>query len=76
MTNEKIHLVPQVVIDCAESLNNTKQDNLKVNYVMRLEAIRDYCDSAIRKHNSEINSNIWKRGAGVRSNNRNSGVKK
>lgn len=48
MKSDKIHLVPQVIIDCAEGLANTKQDNLKLNYIMRLEAIRDFCDQAIK----------------------------
>lgn len=48
MKVEKLHLIPQVIIDCAESLINTKQENLRLNYVMRLEAIRDYCDQALK----------------------------
>ena len=48
MKNDKIHLVPQAVIDCVQGLSNTKQSNLRVNYVMRLEAIRDYCDQALK----------------------------
>lgn len=48
MKNDKIHLVPQAVIDCVQGLTNTKQDNLRVNYVMRLEAIREYCDYALK----------------------------
>ena len=67
MKNDKIHLVPQVVIDCVQGLTSTKQDNLKLNYIMRLEAIRDYCDESIRKHNIETNTNIWKRGRGSRN---------
>jgi hypothetical protein len=51
MKSEKIHLVPQAVIDVAQGLNNTKQDNLKLNYIMRLEAIRDYCDAALKTSN-------------------------
>ena len=48
MKNDKIHLVPQAVIDCVQGLTTTKQDNLRLNYVMRLEAIRDYCDQALK----------------------------
>jgi hypothetical protein len=43
------HLVPQVVVDCAESMIKTNQDHMKTNYIMRLEAIRDYCDEMLRK---------------------------
>lgn len=53
MKNEKIHLVPQAVIDCVQGLTNTKQDNLKLNYIMRLEAIRDYCDYALKTVNEK-----------------------
>ena len=67
MKNDKIHLVPQVVIDCAQGLSVTKQDNLRLNYIIRLEAIRDFCDQAIRKHNMEANTNIYKRGRGSRN---------
>lgn len=48
MKNEKLHLVPQAVIDCAINLSNTKQDNLRLNYIMRLEAIREYCDYVLK----------------------------
>lgn len=44
MNQNKIHFVPQPVIDIAESLANTKQEHIRVNYVARLEAIRDYCN--------------------------------
>jgi hypothetical protein len=47
-TNNKIHLIPQPVIDCVASLNNTHQDHMRLNYIVRLEAIRDYCDQAIK----------------------------
>jgi len=64
MKNDGIHLIPQSVLDCAESLSNTKQDNLKINYIMRLEAIRNFCDITLRKHNTEANTTIFKRGRG------------
>jgi hypothetical protein len=66
MNFNKIHLVPQAVLDCAEGLNNTKQDNLRLNYILRLEAIREFCDLTIRKHNMEVNTNVFKRGRGSR----------
>jgi hypothetical protein len=61
MKNEKLHLIPQVIIDCAEGLMNTKQENLRINYIIRLEAIRDYCDSAVKNYNMRSNTNIFKR---------------
>ena len=61
MKNEKSHLVPQVVIDCAEGLASTRQDNLRLNYVMRLEAIRDYCDRALKASHNPISATIKRR---------------
>ena len=43
------HLVPQMVIDCAENMARASSENSKMAYVMRLEAIRDYCDVALKK---------------------------
>ena len=51
MKNEKMHLIPQAVIEVAQNLVNTKQDNLRMNYVMRLEAIREYCDEVLKTTN-------------------------
>jgi hypothetical protein len=48
MTNNKIHLIPQPVIECVENLRTTKQEHMRLNYVVRLEAIRDYCEQAIK----------------------------
>ena len=56
MKSDKLHLVPQVVIDCAHGLSTTKQDNLRVNYIIRLEAIRDYCDQALKIANESNTS--------------------
>lgn len=50
MNQNKIHFVPQPVIDIAESLATTKQEHIRVNYIARLEAIRDYCNSALDKN--------------------------
>ena len=45
---DKMHLIPQPVIDCAESLVSTKQEHMKMNYIIRLEAIREYCDDILK----------------------------
>lgn len=50
--NTKIHLIPQPVIDCVESLRTTKQEHMRLNYIVRLEAIRDYCDQALKVGNT------------------------
>ena len=49
--NNWIHLIPQVVIDCAESIDTNKNENIRINYIMRIEAIRDYCDAVVKKAN-------------------------
>jgi DNA-directed RNA polymerase specialized sigma54-like protein len=52
MNQNKIHMVPQIVIDCAENLMNTKIDHMRDNYTLRLEAIRDYCNEALKRAGS------------------------
>lgn len=52
MSDKKIHLVPQIVIDCAENLANAKHDHMRDAYMSRLEAIRDYCDAALKQAGS------------------------
>jgi len=59
MNNVKIHLVPQPVIDCAENLKNNNHEHLRLNYIMRLEAIRDYCDQVLKKDQMQKSSNMW-----------------
>lgn len=54
MKSEKIHLVPQAVIDVAQGLFSTKQDNLKMNYIVRIEAIREYCDEVLKTVNNPV----------------------
>ena len=49
MNQSRIHMVPQIVVDCAENLINTKHDHMRDAYALRLEAIRDYCDEALKK---------------------------
>jgi hypothetical protein len=51
MKNE--HLIPPIVLDIAEKFNSPSvRENEKMNYILRLEAIRDYCSVVINKHNS------------------------
>jgi hypothetical protein len=54
MINEnKLHLIPQAIIDCATDLATTKNENIKVNYIVRLETIRDYCDQVLKSQNQQ-----------------------
>ena len=51
MKNE--HLIPPTIVDLVEKFNSpSARENEKMNYILRLEAIRDYCSVVINKHNS------------------------
>ena len=44
------HLIPAIVMDLIEKLSdNSVRENEKMNYQLRLEAIRDYCNLALDK---------------------------
>lgn len=44
------HLIPANVVDLVEKLNSkTINQNERNIYIQRLEAIRDYCDTALKK---------------------------
>lgn len=58
MTNN-LHLVPVVVLDIVENMSKTKHENAVLSYTARLEAIRDYCDAALKNHQMQKNSNMW-----------------
>jgi hypothetical protein len=52
MRNE--HLIPPIVLDIVDKFNSPNvRENEKLNYILRLEAIRDYCNNIIDKHNSQ-----------------------
>jgi galactokinase len=48
----RVHMVPQIVVDVAENLMNAKHDHMRDTYTLRLEAIRDYCDAALKQAGS------------------------
>ena len=50
MTENKMHLIPQAIIDCASDLATTRNENTRINYIVRLETIRDYCDQVLRSN--------------------------
>ena len=61
MKNE--HLIPANVLDLAEKITSqTAHENERLNYLTRLEAIRDYCDLTIKKANRTIVYNEPTRG--------------
>ena len=47
------HLLPVNVIDLVEKFNTAYNENERLNYQFRIEAIRDYCDQAVKKHLAE-----------------------
>jgi len=51
---KNLHLIPINVIDIVEKLNTPGiREMERSNYILRLEAIRDYCDTAINKNNQK-----------------------
>jgi len=50
--NKNLHLVPVNIVDLVERINdkNTKE-NERMNLIIRLETIRDYCNSTLNKQN-------------------------
>jgi len=50
---KNLHLIPVNIVDLVEKLNdNTVRENERNNYVLRIEAIRDYCAAALAKNHS------------------------
>ncbi len=56
MKKETEHLVPQVVIDTVNNaLWYSKNNKLHVDtYIARIEAMRDYCEKALKKIEKEM----------------------
>lgn len=53
MKMKNLHLIPVNIVDLVEKLNdNTVRENERNNYVLRIEAIRDYCAAALAKNHS------------------------
>ena len=52
---KNMHLVPQIVIDVGSKINDTSiRNNEKINYVSRIEAIRDYCNSLLNDSTNKL----------------------
>ncbi len=44
------HLLPVNIVDLVQKLNDPSiRENERMNYILRLETIRDYCDAAVKK---------------------------
>jgi hypothetical protein len=56
-------MIPVNVIDLIEKIKSPAiNQNEKMNYIFRVEAIRDYCDSELNKINNNIFGNFKKDG--------------
>lgn len=48
------HLIPPSVIDIVDKYNSPlAQQNEKMNYILRLEAIRDFCEEVLKKNDQQ-----------------------
>ncbi len=56
MNKNRLHMVPQVVIDCAENFINTKNPNTRQTYETRLEAIREYCEYMLKQNQFSVST--------------------
>jgi hypothetical protein len=58
---KNIHLVPVNVTQLVEQLTvKNIRENEKNNYMLRLEAIRDYCNESLNKLNTKQNMRSYK----------------
>jgi hypothetical protein len=60
---KNLHLVPNNIQDIVEQLQNPNvRGNERANYALRLEAIRDFCEAAIKKSAEDERKKIpaWK----------------
>jgi hypothetical protein len=58
---KNIHLVPVNVTQLVEQINvKNIRENEKNNYMLRLEAIRDYCNESLNKLNTKQNMRSYK----------------
>jgi hypothetical protein len=54
---KNLHLVPAIVIDLVDKINdNITRENEKNNYVLRLEAIREYTNVCLATYSKNKNS--------------------
>ena len=59
---QNLHLVPINVQDLIEKmLDKNIKENEHYNYILRVEAIREYCDEALRKNNNKISAVSFKK---------------
>jgi len=62
MNSNRLHLIPINVVDLVTKLTDLNiGENEKFNYIMRIEAIKEYCDYALNNHNTVKNLNLKKK---------------
>lgn len=49
----KLHLIPQAIIDCGENLKTAPQ-HLKDMHLSRLEATKEYVDGIIQSYHAKL----------------------
>lgn len=57
MKNE--HLVPVLITDLVEKFNKAKNENEKMNYTMRLEAIREIINETLVPDKKDAIRTMW-----------------
>ena len=54
---KNLHLLPAIVIDLVDKINDTNiRENERNNYLLRLEAIRDYTTASLNTYSRDKNS--------------------
>ena len=58
---KNLHLVPVNILDLVEKINdNSLRENERNNYILQLEAIRDYTTTCLNKYSRDRNSFLSK----------------
>lgn len=59
MSQKNQHLVPVNIQDLADKLSDKNlRENEYYNYIMRMEAIRDFCSETLRKSESKTSTSM------------------
>lgn len=53
-------MVPQIIIDLCDKFSSVTNVNEKFNYQMRLEQIRDYCNTILEQEDKKSKNNIFR----------------
>lgn len=62
LNQNKMHLVPDIIQSkVKELLNENSRFEIRENYASQLEAIKNYCDLALKQYNISKENNLFKR---------------